>query len=174
MKTLALLVPILLLSACAQPEIHKYDSPYYKIPVGSSLTLNQDIIIPAGQARTLIQYGKMVAKRNQIDQYYPWCEFEVRTLNEEDQVIQPDQFRISRLSKEFRYSSRSIMYASLADNDYSRLIGYATVMYLQSDKQPDVYRMTCLYWTDDNLDDHLSKNQISDTMGQVFSLEIAR
>jgi hypothetical protein len=174
MKTLALLAPILLLSACAQPEIHKYDSPYYKIPVGSSLILNQDIAIPAGQARALIQYGKMVTERNQIDQYYPWCEFEVRTLKDEERVIQPDHFRITRLSKEFRFSSRSVMYASLVSNDYARLIGYATVMYLQSEKQPDVYRMTCLYWTDDNMDEHLSKNQISDTLGQVFSLEIAQ
>lgn len=163
----------MLLSACSQPAVHKFDSPFYKIPVDSTLVLNQDITIPANQARALIQYGKVVT-RKQVDQYAPSCEFEVLTLKDTDQVIHPDRFRIKKLSKDIQFSSRPVMYASriLMAVGESKMVAYNTVMYLESQQQPDVYRMSCLYWTDEPMDNHLTKNQISKALGDIFTLDI--
>ena len=173
MKNMLVLLGSLILTACTQTVVPKFDSPYYKIPLGSILVLHQSLTIPANQARVIIQNGRLVGRRDR-DQYYPYCEFEILTLSESDQVIFPDRFKIHKLSKQMDTSRLQVMYASLimADND-NRLIAYNTVMYLSSQKQPDVYRLSCMYWTDDPMDDHLSVNQMNKTLGNILSIEIA-
>ena len=140
--------------------------------MGSLLILNKDVTIPANHARVIIQNGRILSRRD-VDQYYPFCEFEILTLSESDQVIHPDQFKIHKLDKRMDTSSQPVMYASLADSQFDRpLIAYNTVMYLSSDKQPDVYRMSCMYWTDDSMATHLTQNQINATLGDIFQFVI--
>lgn len=173
MKTGLIILMSLLAVACTQSVVPKFDSPYYRIPLGSTLILQQPLTIPAHQARTIIQNGRVVSRRDR-DQYYPYCEFEILTLSESDQVVRPDQFRIHKLAKHMESSRQQVMYASLLmmASDDNRLIAYNTVMYLSSDKQPDVYRMSCMYWTDDPMDEHLSLNAIKTTLGDLFSFQI--
>ena len=45
-------------------------------------------------------------------------------------------------------------------------------MYLRSDKQKDVYRLTCQHWESVLDDKHLSIKQMRDAMGVVFTLNI--
>jgi len=162
----------LLLVACAQPGVPRFESPYYRVPLGSQLILHQPLTMPANLARIFIQNGKVVTRRD-IDQYYPYCEFEILTLKEVDQVIQPDRFKIHKLSKQMDTSRQAVMYASLLASEVENpLIAYNTVFYLASEKQPDVYRMSCMYWTDDPMDAYLTQNQITATLGDIFSFVI--
>ena len=174
MKNMLVFLISLMLTACTQTVVPKFDSPYYKIPLGSILVLHQSLTIPPNQARVIIQNGRLISRRDR-DQYYPYCEFEIRTLSESEQVILPDRFRIHKLWKHMDTSRQQVMYASvglmLADNN-DPLVAYNTIMFLSSDKQPDVYRMSCMYWTDDPLDQHLSVNQINKTLGDILSIEI--
>ena len=171
MKQMTLILVLLLLSAC-QTRDYPITSPYYRIPLGSQLVLHQDITIPANRARVLIQNGR-IQERRDIDQYYPFCEFEILTLKDTDQVIKADTFNIHKLDKRMETSSQPILYASLvSDRLESRLIAYNTQYYLRSDRQPDVYRLMCLYWTDNSLDNHLTHEQIQQTLGKLFSFVI--
>lgn len=171
MRNYLLIVLALLLTGC-QPAVYPIDSPYYRIPLGSILVLNRDLTIPPHQARVIIQYGQVVSRKER-DQYYPYCEFEILTLSESPQVIHPDRFSIQRLNKHMETSRQAVMYASLSllgrDNP---LVAYNTKMYLSSSVQPDVYRMSCMYWTDDAMDDHLTLQQIRDTLGEIFTIKI--
>ncbi len=161
----------LLLAAC-QPRVYPIESPYYRIPAGSELILHRNITIPPVHARVYIQNGRL-QKRKAINQYYPYCEFEILTLSEQDQVIQPDRFRIHKLSKQMETSRQQVMYASASLDQLDKpLIAYNTVIYLSSSRQPDVYRLSCMYWTDDNMDNHLTLKQIRTTLGDLFSIEI--
>lgn len=171
MKAITLLFFSLFLASCAQPVMNKFDSHSYKIPIGSLLILNQDITIPGGHTRVIIQNGHVVSGK-QRDQYYPYCEFEVLTLKQTDQVVHPDKFRIRKLSKQMD-TSRQQMFASLSmfGRD-TPLIAYNTVMYLSSQVQPDVYRMSCMYWTDDNMDSYLTQHELQKTVGNIFSFVI--
>ena len=173
MKAIPILVLFIIsLTACEHPGVRDVNSPYYRIPPGSLLVLHQQLTIPANQARVLIQNGQLKSRRD-IDQYYPYCEFEILTLSEQDQHIHADQFTIYKSTKQMEFSSLPVMYASLVMNHLeSRLVAYNTTYYLRSEKQPDVYRMMCLYWTDDSMDDFLTQNAIEKTLGNLFSFNI--
>lgn len=172
MKAVMSLALFLLLSACAMPVVDRFDYPPYKIPVGSVLVLNQAITIPAGHTRAIIQHGKVVT-RKQSDQYYPYCEFEVLTLKDTDQVVNPDRFIVHKFSRQRDTSSQTVMFASLSMFGFDPpLIAYNTILYLSSQKQPDVYRISCMYWTDDSLDNFLTVNQLKKTLGNLFTLQI--
>lgn len=161
----------MILAAC-QPVEYPRDSPYYRIPLGSSLVLHQALPIPPRQARVIIQDGRLIS-RKQLDQYYPYCEFEIRTLSDSVQTIRPGRFRIHRLNKHMETSAKPVRYASLSLFSFDKpLIAYNTKMYLSSDNQPDVYRMSCMYWTDDSMDTHLTLQQIRHTLGDLFSIDI--
>jgi hypothetical protein len=161
----------LLLVAC-QPRVYPIDSPYYRIPLGSELILNKNITIPPNRARVFIQNGHLL-KANAVDQYYPFCEFEILTLSDQSQTIQTDRFQIHELSKQMKTSRQQLRYASTSlDHLDQPLIAYNTVMYLTSSRQPDVYRLSCMYWTDDNMDNHLTLEQIRKTLGKLFSIDI--
>jgi hypothetical protein len=58
--------------------------------------------------------------------------------------------------------------------DRSYVFNYATLMYLNSDKQKDVYRLTCQHWEDVMDDRHLTISQMRGAMGDVFTLEIKK
>ena len=149
MKIVLVILTTISLTACEHQPVDPFNSPYYRVPVQSTLKLHQPLTIPANQARVLIQNGKILS-RSQIDQYYPHCEFEIRTLKDAAQTITPDSFIVIKVARDMESSLDEIMYASMvADNSGFSLIAYSTLYYLQSDKQPDVLRMTCLYWTDD-------------------------
>ena len=58
----------------------------------------------------------------------------------------------------------------------NEMYNYSTVMYLSSElssnRQPDVYRMTCKHW-ESVIDDHyLSIEQMREAMGEWFTLEV--
>ena len=171
MKQMTLFLGLLMLAAC-QTRDYPITSPFYLIPLGSHLVLHQDITIPANRARALIQNGHILERRD-IDQYYPFCEFEILTLKDTDQVIKADTFTIHKLDKRMETSSQPIRYASLVSDRFeSRLIAYNTQYYLHSDRQPDVYRLMCLYWTDNSMDNHLTHDQIQQALGKLFSFVI--
>jgi hypothetical protein len=171
-KVLIALMSLLLL-ACSQAMVPKFDSPWYRVPLGSQLILHQPLTIPANRARIFIQNGRVFNRHPDIDQYYPYCEFEIRTLKVSDQVIQADRFRVHKLSRRIETSLQPVLLASLSDSQFDTpLVAYNTEFYLSSDKQPDVYRLACMYWTDDSMDAYLSQNQINATLGDLFSFVI--
>ncbi|NNG14194.1 MAG: hypothetical protein HKM22_03455 [Gammaproteobacteria bacterium] len=51
---------------------------------------------------------------------------------------------------------------------------YMTVLYLHSDRQPDVFRMTCQHWEAPSDAQHLTIKQIRQALGDLFTLKLAR
>ena len=173
MKFLAIYISALIfLTGCHHHNIDSFDSPFYKVPINSKLVLNQDIVIPPNRARVLIQYGKILSRR-QIDQYYPYCEFEIRTLSNQEQIIKADEFIVIRLKQDVETSLNNIMYASVSNDRGSLLVAYNTMYHLESIRQPDVLRLMCMYWTDDSLDHYLTHNETRQALGDLFSFQLA-
>ena len=173
MKFLAICVFALVsMTGCHHHNIDSFDSPFYKVPINSKLILNQDIVIPPNRARVLIQNGKILP-RNQIDRYYPYCEFEIRTLGEQEQVIRADEFVVIRLKQDVEGSLNNVMHASISNDRGSIIVAYNTMYYLESIRQPDVLRLMCMYWTDDSLDHYLTHNETKQALGELFSFQLA-
>lgn len=174
-KIILLITSCLIISACQPMIVADEDSVYYRVPLGSTLLLNQQLSIPPNKARIFIQYGQLMSYKA-IDKYQPHCEFEINTLKQSIQYIEPDQFEIYRVGTDYRDVSLQFLYASLTmgDEDYGLpIVGFATELYLRSRHQPDVRKLSCLHW-DGPKADHLSINQIKKILGDIFTLQLAK
>ena len=101
MRRLVLLfVFIFLLNACQTTSYEgKEDSPYYRVPVGSGLTLHQDIEIPPHRVGVYLQDGQ-IKPLSQINRYYPHCKFEVMKIRDIPQTVHADTFMIEKVAQE--------------------------------------------------------------------------
>jgi len=131
------------------------------------LVLLQPINLPANHASVKIQFGNLSQGR-QLDHYHANCNFEVTNIVDSGTVIQPDVFSIYKIAHDKDYvQSHHFYYASLAEfaGEGSTLaIEASTEFYLQSDKQPNVFRLTCSHWDDPDFPRHLTIDQINSTL----------
>ncbi len=137
-----------LLMGCSEQQIRDTDSPYFRLPVGTVVELNQQLEMPAERTRIFFQRGAVLGKQG-IDLYYPSCNLEVRDLKTEVQLIEPDSFAIvhTRQGKESVVAWDGIKLAGLG---WSFDLGGGPPMVhryyhyrLESERQPQVMRLTC-------------------------------
>lgn len=166
-----------LIAACTTGPVDRETSPDYHIPAGTTLVLHDPLTIPANLAAVFIQDGQVKLYRN-IDKYYPHCKFEVYTIKPEDRTIRPDTFVIQRSTMEESVQNRQsrFQYASLASlyfgGDGPVFIEMNRLMYLQSELQPDVFRLTCKIWATAPNYNQLTLNQVRHALGDLISLHL--
>ena len=178
------LFALLLLTACESNPVKDEQSVFYAVPVGSMLTLNQQVTISGDKVAIYVQDSEILRYR-EVDKYRPNCKFEIYTISEQPRNVQPDRFEIIKVVDEIETSAlqKDMMFASvdflarggiqaMGMLDHSLVFNYATMMYLRSDKQTDVYRMTCQHWEAVADDKHLSIAQMRQAMGDIFTLKI--
>ena len=167
------------LAACSTNASRSESSYYYAVPVGSSIVLHQHVSISGDQVATYVQNGELMSY-DSVNKYEPNCKFELYTMSEQPRTVAPDTFEIIRVVDEIESSSlpEDVHVALRGDAlvlgllDKSYMFNYATMMYLQSDNQEDVFRMTCQHWEDVRDDRHLTIEQMRQAMGEVFTLMI--
>ena len=137
-----------LLTGCSEQHIRDTNSPYFSLPVGSVVELNQPLELPAERTRIFFQRG-MVSGKQGIDLYYPSCNLEVRDLKPDVQRIESDRFTIvhTRQGKESVVEWDGVKLAGLG---WSFPFGGGPPMVhryyhyrLESERQPQVMRLTC-------------------------------
>nr|MBS0020038.1 hypothetical protein [Gammaproteobacteria bacterium] len=158
------------------------EAAYYQIREGSALILNQELQIPADAARISIQHGK-VRPQGLVNEFYPYCELEVRQVQATAQSVKPDEFVIHQVGRrvyDVGLSSPTVasLGLSIGLGDGPRQTFYATVLHLHSEKQPDVLKLTCesdqrsfpgiIYAR------HLTVREIQEALGAVLTLRPER
>ncbi len=185
MKTVRIPSWIVLLSGlsffgCQAPPFSP-DSPLSGVPVQSRLILHQSLTIPANKLSLWFQDGKQIPEKL-LDRYYPHCKFETFTMKTRAKTIETDTFVIYKVVRWDDYAMQSIQLArtqfgigigihGTLDGGPS-FVNVATEMFLKSDKQPDVYRLVCSQWEDPVDWNHVTINQIRNTLGNIFTLEL--
>ena len=171
-RQLLLLTSLLgLLAGCQSAPVKDIHSPFYAPPVGSILQLHTPIDMPANELSVIIQYGKIQPSSWQLDQYAPHCDFELRDRHGSSPRVEPDRFVITRVIQDTENVLLTpLQLAGLGANGAPPLEEYQVIMYLHSDKQPNVFRMTCKHWSDPNDAEHLSIVKIREALGKMFSL----
>ncbi len=170
------------LCACQSLNSQNENSPYYQIPAGSTLTLNKEIDIPAGKAAVYIQNGQIVESSGQVHEYDAYCKLEMRAIKDVPQPVKADQFVILKAKQETRLSRADFML--LASNNLRLLAGkmdggpsqklQATLLDLRSEKQPEVFRLTCQRWdTRTTVSTPLTVSEIRKALSDVFALKLA-
>ncbi len=127
--------------------------PAYIIPTtGSQVRLNRQLTVPGGQTRVFLQRGQVVSKAK-LDRYYPSCNFEVWKLRQTPTIIHPGSFAVTKTRRAINQvvSLEPVQVAGLRwsryDDDHA-MIMHVVHMWLQSAKQPNVYKLTCRSWLD--------------------------
>ena len=164
---------LITLTACSSDPVKDPDSYLYSVPVGSKLTLNKEITIPANLARRYFQNGRVILKK-EVDIYYPHCSILMNTLVDYDRVIKPTVFEIYKVEDEHDYVQRPVYVASrlLGNIDGPIIIGYASLYYLRSVDASDVRSLECAQWNDPVDVEYLSINEIKKSLSEYFSLQI--
>ena len=183
---LLLTFAFLLSTGCQQNTIKDEASPYSSVPVGSVLILNKPITIQPEQVAVFVQHGNIV-QAGRFDIYRPNCKFELFKISEQSRIVPPGKFTITKIVDEMETVQRTqplllamnnslpseyISWGLMLGSGENEMYNYATVMYLSSDTQQDVYRMTCKHWESIIDDNYLSIQQMRKTMGKWFTLEI--
>ncbi len=162
------------------------NSPYYHIPVGSRLTLNQELTIPADQVAVFLQDGR-VPPSTEVKHYYPYCRFELYSISDQARTVTPDELTIVKTVQHMMDGATGaadpVLYAQLSFGLRTDMSGdaggpsihvFATRMDLRSTKQPDIFRLTCAQWGYPVVDRHVTIAEIRRAVGDLFTLHLAR
>ncbi len=180
MKQFIVMFAALLLAACSQQYLVNDDADYaYNLPpVGSTLVLKKPITIPAGEVRVFLQHGE-VFRKSDFDRYEPSCSLELRKLADVAREIEPDSFlvtKVQRLMQQVvqREPPRAGLMKVDMDSGGKPMVVHGYHLWLGSDKQPGVMRMTCRgYFDDINRADPPSLNDVAKSLGDYAELSLA-
>lgn len=177
-----MLVVVVLLGACQTSYQGNEDSPYFKVPVGSTLILNNDITIPPYKAGVYIQGGQIMPL-SQVNKYYPHCKFEVLKIKDAPQAVKSDTFVIEKVAQEItdtvdtgqlQLAASSIgIGINISDSDGPSVQAYVTRMNLHSERQPEVFRLSCGQWAYPSQGQQVMINEMRKALGNLLTLQLA-
>ena len=156
-------VPVVLvvvsIAGCANIMAVKDDvnSQFFYIRPGSKLILHKDVNIPKERSHTSFQHGKVVSG---LDNYTVGCVLDVRNLG--PGTVSAGTFTVSRAESSQEWISRP------------NIMKFYRVIYLQSDTQPGVLRLTCQDWDGPLLGTDISVPEMREALGAYFSFEFAQ
>jgi len=153
---------LVLLTGCSLTAYEgNENSPYYLVPVGSRVTLHQELPVEPNLLGVFIQNGKIIKSAETL-RYYPYCKLELFSLSEVARKIAPDEFEITKTVQDenlmtYREAGPDTVAASTYSGGMRRRIlsdaggdaggptlqPFATRMDLKSAKQPDAFRLIC-------------------------------
>lgn len=181
-----------MLTACASGP-YPVSSPYYQIPTGTVIELNQPLTITPNSGRVYVQYGKVVTPKER-ERYHANCWFLSWKVLETDQTIQPDTFVVKRSQKD-QDIVQNHSAIKLANLDLQIAVGagietgsgngigilanaspmaaiFTTTLDIRSDRQPDIRQFACSHWDDPSGGEHLTVEQMQNTLGNIASIII--
>jgi hypothetical protein len=145
-------------SGCPNPMAVKEDvnSQFFYIRPGSQLILHQDVSIPSGVSHVNFQHGQVV---NGLDNYAVGCVLDVRDLGPGS--VTATTFTIKRAESSTEWISRP------------NIMKFYRVMYLRSESQPGVLRLTCHDWDGPLMGKDISVPEMREALGAIASFEFA-
>ena len=167
--SLPLLLLVLFLTACQLLE-DAGDARTDRLATGTPLDLHQNLTIPPGQAGVFVQ-GTPIGDRYRYDAV---CRLETRTVDATFRTVTVDRFTVERVRQEWeRFSQREggLRRVGLFDGDGPALLRFSTILYLRSDRQPDVFRLVCSHLQDSAQQPrYLTASEIRTVLAPVMTL----
>ena len=139
--------------------------------------LNHTLELPASWATVRLQHGRVVAF-GRVQEHLPHCIFEIDTVREVPQRVEPDIFVITQVSRSTSTiaARQGFVRASFDfDDGGPTQMFYKTVFTLRSARQPGVRNLTCQsdqYAAGISIPRHLTVPEIRQALGGIFTLEL--
>jgi hypothetical protein len=159
------------------------NSPYFEVPVDSTLILLRAVSVPPGADGAYFQRGKAVPW-SQVNIHGTYCFLKIGTRRDVAQTVEPDQFAIKKVTQERRfflgrtspeYRITTPAVRLVGDFDSHDSGGYEILvagLSLQSARQPDVTQLGCGDWGIPQGDHPITVRKIRQTLGDWFELKI--
>jgi len=175
---------LLALAACAYNPPKDANSPYYKVPVGSTLILMRPIEIPFNEVSVRLVNAGDPPKTIHPYHYDTTCELEMWSKKPVTRTVTPDVFSIIKVTDDVDYVQREPV--KLAEVYFGIGFGFGggfsdgpgwevhrASLYLRSKDNPDVFRVECEYQDTAGEGIPLSINTIRWALGGDFELRMA-
>lgn len=189
-----ILLSLLFLSICSCTLMTPKNPVTIKhlLPIGAKLKLTQALIIPPDHSYVYIAYGAVVPFKpfNTVDIYRPYCMFRLQTVSNKSRQVEPDTFTVTRIVEIEDYSGLRYHRQNPAMLPVSykgdlrihgglgidggagpSLIMYATVISLQSERQPEVKELVCGHWEDQGTVEPLTLEEMKQALGDLIVIE---
>ena len=138
-------------------------------PAITRVTLNQDFPIRPDRSNEYIQGGE-IRPYESIEQYYTHCKLELREIADIERIVKPQTFNVTRIYRQEEFVGfRKTMLAGDGD---SGLIMSTTYLFLQSEKQPDIFRLSCMRQDESFYARHVTVEEMQDTLGDLISFQL--
>jgi hypothetical protein len=157
MQRIALTLTIVALAGCNTAQTRDVNSPFYKIPPGSTIVLNKELNIPEGQAHINLQDG---TPSSAVGNYNVSCTFSVRNLG--PSTIKPDSFKI-------RETGTSQEWVSRPD-----IMRFYRQFRLESAQQPEVMNFVCQDWDGPMMGRPVSVPEMQKAVGEYVSFKFSQ
>ncbi len=178
------LASLVLLAGCQTASYQTNDSsPFYVVPTGTHVILSKELSIPPYQLSVYIQNGR-VLPNTEIQHYYPFCKFELHQLSDSARPVPPDDMTVTktsqlqwdgavaRIGEIHRAALSSPIRRSQMEGGYPPIQAFLTQMDLRSERNPEVYRLTCARFGYPNMDHHVTVAEIRRTLDPLFALRL--
>ena len=154
----------LLITACQSlPQVDAH------APTITTVTLKQNFPIRPDRSNEYIQGGE-IRPYESIEQYYTHCKLELREIADIERIVKPQTFNVTRIyRKEEFVGFRKMMLAGDGD---SGLIMSTTYLFLQSEKQPDIFRLSCMRQDESFYARQVTVEEMQDTLGNLISFQL--
>lgn len=177
-KNTFLAIQALLLCACASGP-HPVDSPYSQIPVGSKLVLKRPLTVPADRVAVGLSSAGDPPAGVLPDQRDTSCELEMRRRAAAARTIGPDEFIVTKVRRDIEYVGLTPLQVAALGRLAYRQAGpgweiHSVVLYLRSERQPDVYLVRCKYQDTIREGDPLGVTTVRWALGGDFDVELAQ
>ncbi len=156
MKTPVATLFAVVLAGCHTAASYDINSSGYRIPPGSSLTVNKELPIPAGQRHVKLQHGQPVAG---VDEFKMNCQLWVYDLGVES--IRPGSFRITRTGEGREWELQPTV------------LRFFRVLHLRSEAQPEVLKLVCQKSDDPLGGRNPTVPQMQEALGGYITFEFA-
>lgn len=180
-------VAVSLAAACQTAARYQGDesSPYFAVPAGSRLVLNQPLSFQPGQVSVHVQNGQVIPI-TAVQKYDPFCKFELYGRPEAARTVAPGDMTVTRTRQHRQdgtfsrlqgvqlagVSLRVLAQAGGEPDGGPPLWSFLTHMDLRSATQPDVFRLTCLRWAYPGMAEHVTIEEIRRTLAPLFTLRL--
>jgi len=132
-----------------------------------TVTLNREFTIRADRASEYIQDGQ-IKPYDKISEYYPHCIFGLREISASARTVKPDSFSVQRVhTDQFISGFLEIMVAG--GDDFGHIMS-TTYFYLHSERQPEVFRLSCQQLDASFEARQPTLDEMQQTLGELFTL----
>ena len=153
-------------------------SSNFRVPVDSELVLNRELIVVPRSQRVFFQRGRVLARHHEVNRFQPWCVLRLDRSRDIEVRITPEEFAIHDVRRQYlnRVALLGPIQVAQRRTPGGTSAAYevvASLMELRSERQPDVANLACTRWRRPTNTFHVTIRNIRETLGDVFSLELA-